>query len=171
MTFTTLLAGLWALSGCNSGRSLPTVAEVDLQRYAGTWYEVAHLPQAYQQGCECISAEYTPEGDHLKVLNRCFDTEKGKYTSVEGLARPEKGSKNSRLKVQFVPLFEGDYYILALEEDYGYALIGVPDRKSLWILSRTREPAAEVVKNYLNRAEELGFNTSNLIFTRQDCQP
>ncbi len=168
-SFTAFLLAFGFITACSSGKSLPTVASVDLNRYAGLWYEVAHLPQQYQEGCECTTALYLIEGDHLKVENRCYDTGTGEYKVADGLARPEKGSRNTRLKVQFVPLFKGDYYVLALEEDYGYAMVGAPDRESLWILSRSAEPAAEIVKNYLNRAEELGFDTSNLIFTRHDC--
>ena len=172
LSFTTLMVICAVLiSACSGEKALPTVSSVDLKRYAGTWYEMASLPQEYQEGCECTTARYVPEGDHLRVENRCYDASNREYRTAKGVVRPEKGSNNSRLKVQFAPLFNGDYYILALESDYGYALVGSPDRKSLWILSRNREPAAEVVKNYLNRAEELGFETSAIVFTRQDCTP
>ncbi|MGB0177189.1 MAG: lipocalin family protein [Owenweeksia sp.] len=171
-SFTTLLIILTVLlSACSGEKALPTVSSVDLERYSGTWYETASLPQEYQKGCECSTARYVPEGDHLRVENRCYDSALKKYRTSEGVARPEKESNNSRLKVRLAPLYSGDYYILALEPDYGYALVGSPDRKSLWILSRSKEPAAEVVKNYLNRAEELGFETSAIVFTNQDCSP
>ena len=89
--------------------------------------------------------------------------------SIEGKAFTVEGSSNSKLKVQFFWPFKGDYQILALANDYSTALVGTPDRESLWLLSRTAKPAANTVKEYLNKAEQLGFDTSQMVYTDQSC--
>lgn len=158
------------LTACGSGTSLPTVEQVDLAKYSGKWYEVARLPQSFQKNCQCTEALYAPQEDHVRVTNRCFNTEKKEWEIAEGKAFPIPGSGNSRLEVQFFWPFRGDYYIIALSDNYEYAMVGSPDREALWILSRSTEPGAQIVKNYLNRAEELGFDTSEMIFTKHDCE-
>ncbi|MDZ7848966.1 MAG: lipocalin family protein [Owenweeksia sp.] len=157
------------LAACTSSRPLPTVDEVALDRYAGTWYDLAHLPQSFQKGCKCVTADYSQENGYVKVINTCVNQESGKTNEVKGKAFPVEGTGNSQLKVQFFWPFKGDYYIIALEDNYSYALVGSPDRESLWILSRRPEPAALLMKEYLNKAEELGFDTSKLEYTDQSC--
>lgn len=168
---TLLVIPVLLVSACNSHKELPAVYSLNLENYAGTWYEVARLPYTEpREGCECATLRYITEGDHLQMEKSCYDAAKNEFIRSKGLMRPRKGSNNSRFKIQQIPSLNGDYHILALEEDYSYALVGAPDRKSLWILSRRREPAAEIVKEYLNRAEELGYHTADMIFTRQDCR-
>lgn len=158
------------MAACSSSESLPTVESVNLERYAGTWYDVAHLPRSFQEGCKCVRAEYKlQDKDRLKLRNYCIDEESGERSVAEGEATPVKRSGNSKLKVQFVPLFTGDYYILSLNESYTYALVGTPDREALWILSRSPEPAANQMKLLLNKAESLGYDTAKMIFTDQSC--
>lgn len=163
------MAGFLLVGACHSSRELPTVQNVDLNSYEGTWYDIAHLPQSFQEDCICVTAEYKKKDDHVRVINSCVDEEDGEVSIAEGKAYPVEGSNNSKLQVQFFWPFKGDYYIIELEDDYSYAMVGSPDRESLWILSRRPEPAATVLKEYLNKAEELGFNTSELVYTDQSC--
>lgn len=120
-----------------------TVAAVDLQHYVGRWYEIAKIPNRFQKQCASgTTAEYTLAADgSIEVLNRCA-REDGRIDEAKGIAKVEDRVSNSKLKVSFVrflgvQLFWGDYWILGLGSDYEYALVGSPDRKYGWILSRT----------------------------------
>ena len=168
-TILILTAGSQIIAACSSSRDLPTVDQVDLGKYEGTWYDIAHLPRDFEEDCKCITVQYFEKPDYVKVVNSCVDKKDRSIRMEEGKAIPEEGSGNSVMKVQFFWPVKGDYHIIALEEDYSYAMVGSPDRESLWILSRRPEPAAIVLKEYLNKAESLGFKTSNLKYTDQSC--
>lgn len=158
------------LTGCGPVRELPTVDEVSLDRYAGLWYEVARLPFFFERDCKCVTAEYgLTDKDYITVKNSCVKITSGKLKVAEGRAWPVAGSGNSRLKVSFFRPFKGDYYIIELAEDYSHALVGSPDRGTLWILARNRELPANVIEQLTARARELGFPASELIWTVQDC--
>ena len=157
------------LSGCGSSRELPVVDNVDLEKYSGTWFDITHLPQRFQAGCKCVTAEYIPEKAYVRVINTCVNEETNESRDVKGKAFPVKGSNNARLKVQFFWPFKGDYYIIALEEDYSLAMVGAPNRKYLWILSRTRQPDEAKVQKYISQAKDLGFDTDALEYTDQSC--
>ena len=128
---------------------LQTVPKVDLQKYSGVWYEIARLPNRFQKECAGnVSAEYTlrPDGK-IRVVNRCQEAGTSRTKDAEGVARiaPEGKNSNSVLEVRFAPAFLsfldsvwGDYRIIALDDNYRYALVGSNDRKYLWILSRTK---------------------------------
>ncbi len=114
-----------------------TVAEVDLARYAGKWYEVAAFPMFFQRQCVGdTTAEYglRPDGD-ISVRNRCR-TESG-FDEATARAWAVEGSGNARLKVQFFWPFRADYWVIGLDDGYRWAVVGNPERKYLWILSRT----------------------------------
>lgn len=119
------------------------VRDVDLERYAGLWYEVAKIPNRFQKRCERgTTAEYTLREDgRITVVNRCRDAD-GELVEAEGLARVAGKRGNSRLEVSFVriggwrPLW-GDYWVLGLDDEYRWAAVGTPDRKYGWILART----------------------------------
>lgn len=162
------MAGLLIMVACHSSYTpLQTVEQVDLNRYKGRWYDIAHLPQKFQEGCSCVTADYIPKEEFVQVINNCVKEDE--TTEVQGKAFPVAGSQNSKLEVQFFWPFKGDYQILALDNEYTTALVGTPDRESLWILSRSPELPASIVKQYLNKAEEMGFNTSQMVYTDQSC--
>ena len=149
---------------------LPTVRGVDLCRFAGRWHEVARLPNAFQAGCCGSTACYSVRGDGtLGVRNTCTKRS-GREVSVEGTAVPVPGSGNGRLRVRFdglarlVPVpREGNYWIIALDDDYRYAMVGTPDRRFLWILSRTPALDPEVEACLRRRAARLGFDVERLV--------
>jgi apolipoprotein D and lipocalin family protein len=122
-----------------------TVDSVDLNKYQGTWYEIAKLPNSFQDHCiknTTANYEINGEGDII-VINRCID-EDGESDDAEGLARIVDKKTNSKLEVSFVSLFGwqlfwGDYWILGLDEDYQYVCVGTPSRKYGWILSRAHK--------------------------------
>jgi apolipoprotein D and lipocalin family protein len=152
------------------------VPKVDLNRYVGTWYEIARLPNTFQKQCTGdVTATYTLlEGGDIKVVNRCRK-EDGSFTEVEGRAkRADDDEPLTKLKVRFAPAFLsflwfvwGDYWIIDLSPDYAYAVIGEPDRKYLWILSRTPQMAETTFQEILGRAKEQGYDVTNLIRTKQ----
>lgn len=145
----------------------PTVSQVDLNQYAGLWYEIARYPNGFQKNCEGVTAEYSLRDDgKIKVLNTCHT---GKKRSAEGVARVVNNNSNAKLKVKFapewVPFASGDYWILHLEEDYSASLVGSPDGKYLWILSRTPKLSNTVLEKIKNRVVELGYDTAPLKMT------
>ena len=158
---------LLAMAGCTPKYPpLATVEKVDLQRYAGTWYEIARYEHYFEKGCSDVSATYalTDEGK-VEVLNRCTD-EEGKRKEAKGIAYAVDENK-SRLKVSFFRPFYGDYWILMLDEEYRYALVGDPSRKYLWILSRTPQLDEAIVQTILQKLPSLGYTASALIWTKQ----
>lgn len=150
---------------------LATVPAVDLNRYAGKWYEIAAFPQRFQKGCTCTTAEYTvnPAG-FVEVFNACRKNgPNGKLKSIRGKAFAVAGSQNSKLEVQFFWPFKGDYWILALPDDYSYAVVGTPDRDNLWILSRTPVMAPTLYHQLVQKMAGSGFDVTRLRHTNQSC--
>ncbi len=161
---------LLLMSCATQKEPVQTVQEVDLARYAGLWYEIAHLPARFQKNCECTTAEYrlTDKG-YVRVINRCRKSDSGKWKSARGKAFPVINTGNSVLKVQFFWPFKGDYRILALDDDYQYAMVGTNSRKYLWILSRTPHLDDRLYQRLVDQAATLGYDVTRLMVTRQDC--
>ena len=154
---------------------LTTVPLVDLSRYSGTWYEIARLPMWFQRHCVDSKAIYTsrPDGT-VGVHNEC-ETDTGGLDQVDGVATVVDQATNARLTVVFDNFFarlfgssrQGNYWILDLDPDYRVAVVGTPDRRYLWILSRTPrldEPTYELL---VAKAQGLGFPVRDLIRTRR----
>lgn len=158
------------LAGCSGKHAhLPTVERVDLDRYLGTWYEIARYPAPFQQGCVATSATYSLRDDSkIRVLNRClverFD---GALRQAEGRAKIVDETTNAKLKVTFFWPFYGDYWVLGLGPDYGWALVGEPSRKYLWILSRTRQMDPVLYADIVARLPALGYDPERLLVTPQ----
>jgi apolipoprotein D and lipocalin family protein len=158
-----LLAALFAL-GLQAAPP-PVVADVDLPRYMGTWYEIARYANRFQRGCLCTAANYSlrPDGK-VAVVNRCRTAE-GKTREAKGRAKVVDPTTNAKLKVTFFWPFFGDYWILDLDEGYSRVLVGTPDRRYLWILSRTPRMDEITYGQLIRKAEELGFDSSKLVRT------
>jgi apolipoprotein D and lipocalin family protein len=142
---------------------LRTVAFVDLQRYAGVWYEIARLPNRFEQDCAAnITATYTLRADgQVDVLNQC-QTRSGQVKRSAGRARVVDPATNAKLKVTFFWPFAGDYWILELGPQYEYAVIGEPKRDYLWILSRNPQMQDELYEELLQRAATQGFDVRRM---------
>ena len=148
---------------------LQTVSSVDVNRYSGKWYEIASYPQRFQKGCHCTTAEYTlsPDG-YLIVENRCNRVSvNGKQSYIKGKAFVEKNSGNAKLKVQFFWPFRAKYWIIDLADDYSYAVVSHPNKKYLWILSRTPKMNDTFYRQILSKLKEKGFDLSKLQVTQQ----
>lgn len=152
---------------------LQVVAPVDLQRYAGLWHEQARLPNRFQKQCAGpATAEYMLLGDgQMEVRNRCIRAD-GSFDETVGVARvaPVAGQPGAgRLEVRFapewlgwLPVVWGDYWILKLDRDYQVALVGTPDRKSLWVLSRAPRLDDAALDAELDYARSLGFDVDKV---------
>jgi len=152
---------------------LRAVTHVDLERYAGTWYEIASYPQRFQKGCTGTAAVYSPRKDGMiQVVNRCNrDSLDGRETIARGRARVVDHESNAKLKVSFFWPFWGDYWIIDLDPEYRYAVVGHPSRKYLWILSRTRTMDPLVYSAILERLSAQGYDVSKLRVTIQPLEP
>jgi len=159
---------LW--QACRPRKALTVVESVDLNRYQGRWYEIASFPLRFSKNCTCTFAEYTADADgFVRVYNQCNNSKTGGVDSIRGKAFPVKDSRNAILKVQFFWPFRGDYYIIDLDADYTRAMVGSPDRNTLWILSRTPTMPDAVFQACLEKAGSLGFDTKKLRITPQQC--
>ena len=154
-----------------SSNDLPTVEEVDLNRYAGLWYEIARLPNSFEKGLECVTASYTlnPNGK-VEVLNKGFSAKKGAFKSSKGKAWVPDDNFPGRLKVSFFWPFAGNYYIISLDKDYAYALVGDPSRKYLWVLSRTKKLDELIYSELLEKARTNGFDVDKMLLIKHDCK-
>ncbi len=161
---------LWGCSGAGKGLPpLETVERVNLPRYIGTWYEIAAYPARFQKGCVATEAEYSLRSDGLiQVVNRCRKERlDGPLQSVTGKARVINPPANSRLEVSFFWPFWGDYWIIALDPDYQWAVVGHPSRKYLWILSRSRSLDDGIYRRLLEQLPAQGYDPARLRPTLQ----
>ena len=137
---------------------LPTVAQVELARYAGAWYEIALLPNRFQKQCVAdTQARYRLDGERVEVVNRCRNAD-GEVERAKGHAKVVEGSGNAKLRVSFFWPFYGDYWVLALDPGYSQVLVGAPSRKYAWVLSRTPQMDEAALNQLLDRAAALGFD-------------
>jgi apolipoprotein D and lipocalin family protein len=168
---------LMALSACvlppdrlEGNAPPPVVQSVDLERYAGRWFEIARYDVSFQRGCEGVTAQYRPlEDGEIEVINACrkggLD---GETDTITGRARVVDGSNGAKLKVSFFgPFFLGDYWVIDLAEDYDWAVVSEPRGRFLWILSRTPQMDEAILADRLTWLAAQGFDTGALIFTQQ----
>lgn len=150
---------------------LDTVQSVELPRYLGTWYEIASFPQSFQKGCVGTTATYSQrQNGDIDVLNQCrLNTLDGKLKTAHGVAKVVDKTTNAKLKVSFFWPFYGKYWIIDLGQgqDYDYAVVGHPNRKYLWILSRTPKMDPAKYDAIVARVREQGFDPSRLKMTLQ----
>ena len=171
-----LLSGL--LGGCagmESKEELSTVASVDLNRYAGTWYEIARLPMWFQRHCVDSKAVYRVRSDgRIGVHNECV-TDGGGLAMADGVATVVDTKTNARLAVVFDNWFarlsgssrEGNYWILDLDPEYRTVLVGTPDRRYLWILARAPEIDEVTYGKLVHLARGFGYPVEQLIRDRR----
>lgn len=152
---------------------LDVVSNLDLNKYAGRWYEIARLPNRFQDKCAGdVEATYAlrPDG-RITVVNKCR-TRDGKVTEAAGVARRVDGAPPSVLKVRFAPAFLsfmsvvwGDYQVIALDDAHTHAVVGSPDRKYLWVLARSPELDDATCNQLLGVAKGQGFDVSRVLRT------
>lgn len=168
-----------ALAGCATPDAGPvppkTVDHVDFKRYQGKWYELARLPMYFQRDCAQSEAHYNLRADgSVGVLNRCRKLD-GEWKEASGSAMPQVPGKTDKLWVTFDNWFmklpgapKGNYWVLYVSSDYQTALVGNPDRKYLWLLSRTPTLPAVERESLLARARQQGYDTTRLVWRVSD---
>ena len=156
-----------------TNENVNTVSFVDLNKYAGRWYEIAKIPNSFQKKCvRNTTAEYKLRDDgNIDVINKCIE-EDGTVNEAEGLAKVVDEKTNAKLKVSFVSifgfhLFWGDYWIIGLDKGYEYAVVGHPTRKYGWILSRTPKLAKEKLQEAYSILQDNGYNLKDFEMTIQ----
>lgn len=156
---------IWCPLSRAESSPLPVVPHVDLKRYAGEWYEIARFLNSFQRDCVGSKATYTLRDDgKMSVLNQCYDKSlSGKLREATGTAWVVDEKTNAKLKVSFFWPFAGDYWIIELGKNYEYTVIGHPDRKYLWILSRTKTMREDLYQAILDRLKAVGYDTAKLI--------
>lgn len=160
---------------CSSSNYPPldVVDNVDVKRYLGKWFEIALLPNSFEEGCNCTTAEYSLiDSTTLRVINTCrLDSVNGEIDKASGKAFLVEGSNNAKLRVQFFWPFRGDYWIIDLDdENYNYAVVGTPSRKYLWILSRNPKMNEQLYNSLVDKCKAKGFDVSNLQKTVHGCE-
>jgi apolipoprotein D and lipocalin family protein len=150
-------------------KPLEAVPHVDLDKYLGTWYEIATIPQRFQKGCVGVTAEYSlrPDGD-VQVVNTCHEgTLDGNVKRVVGKAWVVDKKTNAKLKVRFFWPFSGSYWIIGLAPDYTWAVVGHPNRKYLWILCRSPQMDVALYEELLALIAGKGYDLTKIEKTLQ----
>jgi len=167
------LTGILLLS-CSNAQQMKTldtrtVDHVDMERYLGTWYEIARFPHAFEKGLVGVTATYSKRSDgKIRVLNQGYKGSlNGKRSRAEGKAKIPDPGDTSRLKVSFFLFFYGDYYIMELDESYQWAMIGSSSPNYFWILSRTPSLDPKVYDSLLDNARRRGYDLDRLIKVQQ----
>lgn len=181
LTLLRILPALTAmLSACTGApEGVDVVSEFDLNRYLGTWYEIARLDHSFERGLSNVTADYSLREDGgVKVVNRGYNAKKDKWDETEGKAYFVGDEDVGQLKVSFFGPFYGGYNIVELDkEGYQYSLVVGPDRSYLWILARSPELDDAILDHLVAKARELGFPTDELIMVEHgtgsaaDTQP
>ncbi|QGY42660.1 lipocalin [Maribellus comscasis] len=169
-----VLVVLLFISSCQSQNSgtmdYSTVKELDIERYLGTWYEIARYDHRFERDLVGVTATYSKRDDgKIKVVNRGYKNSlDGELDEAVGKAKLT--DEPGKLKVSFFWIFYADYYVLELDKNYQWALIGSSNDKYLWILSRTPQLDEQVLINILKKAEQRGYSASELIWVKQKEQ-
>lgn len=173
----TILSFILSLAGfaCsqNPAKEPETVQYVDIKKYVGLWYEIAKIPNKFQKDCAGnTTAQYKLlDNGKLEVVNSCTETD-GNRNITSGIAKVVDKTSNAKLEVSFFSIlgirpFWGDYLIIGLDENYQYAVIGAPDRKYGWILSRTPSMSKDKLDKAFEILKQQGYDPARFTFTEQ----
>ena len=169
------LCFVFIFSGCiGMPEGVKPVTNYQLDRYLGTWYEVARLDHSFERGLEQVTAEYSLHEDGgVKVFNKGYSTEEGKWKEAEGKAYFVDQEDLGHLKVSFFGPFYSSYVVFDFnpdQEDYEYAYISGYNNSYLWLLSRTATVSEERLNHFVESATDLGFDTESLIYVSQETE-
>jgi apolipoprotein D and lipocalin family protein len=158
-----------ALAGVST-KTIPPVEGFDLNRYLGTWYEIARMPHRFEKGLSRVTAEYSlfPDGK-VRVLNKGFKTEKNKWSEAKGKAWVPDPAAPARLKVRFFWPFSAEYKIIRLDPEYGWAVVTSGSTDYLWILCRRPVMDEALYQSLVQFLKDNGFDTNRLIRVEQEA--
>lgn len=165
-----IACGILLLNSCASiPKNAKPVDNFDVNRYLGAWYEIARFDFRFEKNLDNTSAQYQlDKNGNVIVLNSGYNFVKEKWSKADGLAKFRGDKTVAALKVSFFGPFYSGYNVVALDEKYQYALIAGKDLDYLWILSRTKSIPEDIKIKYLKIAEEIGYDTSKLIWVKHD---
>lgn len=157
------------LGGClGLPEGVRPVDEFNLERYLGKWYEIARLDHSFERGLDRVTAEYSLREDGgIRVVNKGFSTDNKKWKEIEGKAYFVGDSNEGHLKVSFFGPFYGSYVIFDLDKEYQHAFVAGVNKSYLWLLARTPTVSESLIKRFVDQANDLGFETDDLIFLNQ----
>ena len=163
-------ASLFVMNSCSSiPKGALVIQDFDQEKYLGNWYEIARMDFVFQKNLSNTTAEYSLNEDGtIKVVNRGFNYIKNEYVAATGKVKFAGDSNEGKLKVSFFGPFYSGYNIIALDSDYKYALVAGKSLKYLWLLSREKTMPQDVKEEYLKKAKDLGYNTSELIWVKHN---
>lgn len=163
-----LLVALALLSSCASiPKNAYPVENFEADHYLGSWYEIARLDHRFERNLNNVTAQYSlKENGDIKVLNSGYNNQKEEWKSATGTAKFRKDRNTAMLKVTFFRPFYGGYNVIAIDNEYKYALVVGSNLKYLWLLSREKTMPEEIKQSYLELAEEIGYDTSQLIWVQ-----
>ena len=150
---------------------LQTVPYLDINHFLGQWYEIASIPIFFQAHCVCTRSYFERKDDHFEATNICRDSSPhGEIDEANAEAWIAPGSHNAKFEVQFIWPLKNDYWIIYLDQDYRHAIAATPDRKYLWILSRSPHVTEAQYQLLVEKASERGFNLNYLKRIPQSCK-
>lgn len=161
---------LFLFSACSSipGKAEP-VTDFEVNKYRGLWYEITRIDFTHEKNMNNVSAHYSlDEKGNVKVFNSGYNYKKQKWEKAEGKAKFRDEKDVAALKVSFFGPFYSGYNVIALDDEYQYAMVAGKNLDYLWILSRTKELPEDVKNNYLEKAKEIGYDINRLIWVRHD---
>ncbi len=171
-SFLILITALIVTSCTGIPDGVTVVDNFEMNRYLGTWYEIARLDHSFERGLSNISATYTLRNDGgINVANKGWNEEEKKWDSADGVGYFVDKPNMGNLKVSFYGPFYASYNIIDLDrKDYGYSIVTGPDKSYLWILARSKQLPAQTLKSLVDRLKELGYETEKLIYVKHDQQ-
>ncbi len=176
--FTVTVFGVSKAETDDKKMQVKTVEYVDLNKYAGKWFEIARYPNKFQKKCvgEVTATYELKDKKEVSVINECLEKD-GETDRAVGKAKIKDEKSNAKLEVRFapgwlswLPQVWGDYWIIDLDKNYQYAAVGDPDGDYLWILSRTPKLDTAIYQGILRRVETMGFDPNKLIETPQNVE-
>lgn len=173
MKYLPLLLAVFITGCAGIPENVRPVDNFELERYLGTWYEIARLDHSFERGLTHVSAEYSVREDGgVRVLNRGYSAKDNDWKAVEGKAYFVEGADRGYLKVSFFGPFYGSYVVFGLDhEQYQYSLVSGPTKSYLWILARKPAMDEATKAMLIEKAQAAGFDTSKLIFVAHDEPP
>lgn len=168
MKYFLIFFSLFLISCTGVPKNIEPVQGFQLEKYLGTWYEIARLDHSFERGLSHVSANYSVnEVGNLKVINKGYSKAKGEWKNAEGKAHFVKTPDIGHLKVSFFGPFYSSYVIFELDKNYQYALVSGKDKNYFWILARQPQISPELFDQLLKKAGALGFATEKLILVEQ----
>jgi apolipoprotein D and lipocalin family protein len=167
--FLALMLALSLVSCKTIPKGATAVKPFNQEKYLGKWYEIARLDYKYERHLDHVTAEYGLKPNRLiSVTNKGFNTKKQKWEESTGKAKPVSDPQEAKLKVSFFGPFYSGYNVIAIDDNYQYALVAGESTDYLWLLSRKTSMPDDVKSDFLKKAQAIGYKTDQLVWVKQD---